>query len=144
GLLGSSSALYGNAAAGVLSFSSIDPTPDWSGRIRITGGSFGTSRVSGMTTGTMGDWRGFIAATQLRADGFRQHSESIARQVSVGLDRILSPHWLLKIRYFLASDPTAQNPGALTAAEVAANRDSAAAANVLRGANKVVTQHQAG
>src|SRR5262249_59337156 len=65
-------------------------------------------------------------------------------EVSVGLDRILSPNWLLKIRYCLASDPTAQNPGALTAAEVAANPDSAAASNLLRGANKVVTQHQAG
>src|SRR5262245_8755544 len=38
-LLGSSSALYGNGSGGVLSFTTLDPTARWSGRVRVTGGS---------------------------------------------------------------------------------------------------------
>ena len=46
------------------------------------------------------------------------------------------------LRLGAADDPRARNPGALTAAELAANRDSASAANIRRGADKAVTQTQ--
>jgi iron complex outermembrane recepter protein len=46
------------------------------------------------------------------------------------------------LRFSAADDPRAQNPGALTRAELLANPDSAAATNILRGADKDVQQQQ--
>jgi iron complex outermembrane receptor protein len=143
-LLGSSSALHGNGAGGVLSFSTFDPSARWTGRLRAAGGEFGTSRLSGFTSGSSGAWSGFVSGGQYRSDGFRQHSRTVLRQLGIGVNRVLSAEWLLKVRYFLASSPAAENPGALTADELAAKPDTAAASNILRGADKSVTQHQLG
>lgn len=143
-LIGSSSALYGNAAGGVIAFNSSTPTTPLSARLRVTAGRFGTTRLSGQVSGSRGFWSGTVAGTRFASDGSRQHSSTLSRQLSVGVNRVVGNTWLVKARYFFASSPEAQNPGALTLAEFERNPDSAAAANILRGADKSVRQHQIG
>jgi iron complex outermembrane recepter protein len=142
-LVGSASALHGNAAGGVVAFVTETPTGPFA-RLRTGAGAFGTSRVSLATGSARGAFTGLLGISRLDADGFRQHSRTRTTQVTATGTAVLSPGWMARARWFGAWSPVAENPGALTAAELAARRDSAAAANILRGADKRVTQHQAG
>lgn len=143
-LLGGASALYGNAGGGVIAFSSALPAAPFTARVRTVAGSFGTSRLAAQMAGSRGPWSGTVGLSRYGSDGVRQQSATSATQLSVGVNGLLGSSWLLKGRYFLTRSPEAQNPGALTRAEYLANPDSAAANNILRGADKSVTQHQAG
>lgn len=143
-LVGASSALYGNAAGGVVAFSSAIPTEPVTARLRTLAGSFGTSRLAGQLAGTAGPWSGTLAVSRYQATGFRQRSRTLATQVGIGINRIVAGRWLVKGRYYFAESPRAENAGALTQTELALKPDSAAANNILRGADKSVRQHQAG
>lgn len=143
-LVGSASAIHGNAAGGVVAFSTEVPTGPAFARARTGGGELGTSRLSLVTGAARGSLSGLVAATRYQADGFRQHSRTLTTQLTLAANAVLSPTWLARVRYFLTDSPRAENPGALTAAELAVRPDSAAAANLLRGADKSVIQHQAG
>ena len=141
---GPASALYGNAGGGVVAFTSAMAGGPFQGRVRVLGGSAGTSRMSAQIGGQAGSWTTAATFARFASDGFRQQTASLANQWSVAANRVLSPRWLLKLRYFGAASPRARNAGALTLAELTANRDSAAANNILRGADKNVSQHQLG
>ncbi len=143
-LLGGASALYGNAGGGVIAFTSSLPSSPFSARVRTVGGSFGTSRLAANASGTTGPWSGTLGVSRYASNGVRQQSATSATQLSLGVNRLVGSSWLLKGRYYLARSPEARNPGALTRAEYLANPDSAAANNILRGADKSVTQHQLG
>ena len=143
-LVGASSALYGNAAGGVVAFRSAIPTEPITARLRTLTGSFGTSRLAGQLAGTAGPWSGTLAVSRYQATGFRQQSRTLATQVGIGVNRIVAGRWLVKGRYYFAESPRAENAGALTQTELALKPDSAAANNILRGADKSVRQHQAG
>ncbi len=142
-LTGSAGALYGNASGGVLSFTTDTPTLPFAARGRIVGGSFGTSKWESVVSGVKGRASGVLSASRLTTDGFRQHSKAEVTQVNGKGDVTLSDQSTLGIRFSAADAPTAQNPGALTFAEYAATRDSAAGTNILRGADKAVSQEQA-
>ena len=142
-LRGSASSLYGNGAGGVLSFSSDRSAPDPLGEsVRITSGSFGMTKLQERTSGRVG---GFVAAlswSRTTLDGFRQYDRSDSRQILGSLDYALSAATTLALSVSAADVPKALNPGALTAAEYAANRDSASAFNIRRGASREVSQQQ--
>src|SRR2546425_871386 len=56
----------------------------------------------------------------------------------------LATGWSLAVVTDVGDDPRADNPGALTLAELGANRDSVPALNANRHAGKDVTQYQTG
>jgi iron complex outermembrane receptor protein len=142
-LRGGASALYGNASGGVLSFTTTAvPTAPWTVTARGEGGSFGTAKeevIAGARAGAVG---GTIGISRLASDGFRQQSSTVQQRLNAGLDWAASGTTLFTVRLGAADDPRARNPGALTAAEYAANPDSASSANIRRGADKAVTQTQ--
>jgi len=147
-LRGSSSSLYGNASGGVISLRTqgADPGP-FAQRIRLQGGDGkragdGYYKWQSWTSGRSGDVSGTLSVSQFKADGFRQHSAAEFRQLNAGADWLVSGSTIATMRLSLADNPEAQNPGALTRAEYEANPDSAAANNLLRGADKDVQQHQ--
>ncbi|MGE0556482.1 MAG: TonB-dependent receptor family protein [Gemmatimonadales bacterium] len=142
-LSGSASALYGNASGGVVSFTTEIPQGTVA-RARLAGGSFGTSRASVVLGASRGRLSGLVAANRYRSDGFRDHSRTESRQLTLSGNAVLGSNWLLRTRYFLTSSPQAENPGALTAAELAVRPDTASRNNILRGADKAVTQQQLG
>jgi iron complex outermembrane receptor protein len=142
-LRGSASSLYGNGSGGVISMTTDLSSPDRLGMTaRYTGGSFGLSKYQLRSAGRTGDLVGSLSLSRTTVDGFRQYSRGDTRQLMGALDYALSANDALSLRVGAAATPTAENPGALTAAEYAKNPDSAAAVNVQRGASRAVSQEQ--
>jgi len=141
-LTGSAGALYGNASGGVLSFSTGSPSGPLASRLRLAGGSFDTFKWNSVLEGGTGSVSGLLSLSSLKTDGFRQHSKAEAYQAFGKMDFVLNGRSTLGVRVSFADAPHAENPGALTAAEYAATRDSAAGTNILRGADKDVSQQQ--
>lgn len=140
---GASSSLYGNASGGVLSLTSESAAPGpFSQSVRAEGGSFGLFKISSRTTARRGLASGVLSISRTQVDGFRQNSETEFTQVNLGGDYLAGGKTALGIRFGYTDAPKAQNPGALTPGEVAANPDSAAGTNILRKADKAVTQGQ--
>ncbi|MFL5475234.1 MAG: TonB-dependent receptor family protein, partial [Gemmatimonadales bacterium] len=147
-LRGASSSLYGNASGGVISFQTERAAPGpFAQRVRVQGGTGKSDndnfyKWQSWTSGRSGSISGTLSVSQFKADGFRQHSAAEFRQLNGGADYAISGSTLAILRLSLADNPEAENPGALTASEYAANPDSAAANNIRRGADKDAQQYQ--
>ncbi len=140
---GSASSLYGNASGGVISLQTepADPGP-FSQYARAEGGAFGLFKWQTRTHGRSGKASGTLSLSRTLVDGFRQQSAADLRLLNTAIDYTLSGADLLTLRFSAADNPKSQNPGALTPAEYAANPDTAARANILRGADKDAQQQQ--
>lgn len=142
-LRGSASSLYGNGSGGVIAFETDRSAPDRLGATaRVMGGSFGTSKVMARVSGRTDAATASLAVSRTKVAGFRLFDSSETRQAMAALDYALAPTRTLQVRANYADLPTSLNPGALTAAEYAANRDSASALNVSRHASKTLSQSQ--
>src|SRR5437667_5522469 len=149
-LPGSSSALFGNASGGVVSIWT-DPTSP--GRldeaVRVVAGR--AERNSGRawskwqttTRFRAGTGSGFVNVSRLGYEGERDHSGADLRNLNTRF-QIPVGGWTLSTLADVGDNPRADNPGALTLAELHANRDSAPAINLQRDAGKDVTQGQLG
>ena len=150
-LRGSSSALFGNAAGGVISVWS-DPVPPAgvSEQLRVTGGAPAEalgrawSKWLSTTRWRVGDGVAQVTASRLAYDGERQHSAADSRTLNAHLALPVAGAWTLTAVLEGADDPRADNPGSLTAAELAANPDSADALYRNTAAGKWARQAQAG
>jgi iron complex outermembrane receptor protein len=142
-LRGSASSLYGNGSGGVIAFTTDLSAPDpFTTTLRTTGGSFGLRKWQSRTSGRAGPMVGSLSFSRTTVDGARQYSRADLRQLMAAADWSLADGTTLAFRAALAETPTALNPGALTAAEYARNRDSAAAINIARGASRAISQNQ--
>jgi len=147
-LRGASSSLYGNASGGVISLETERAAPGpFAQTVRVQAGSGRRDgdafyKWQSWSSGRSGNASGTLSISQFKADGFRQHSAAETRQLNAGVDYAFSGVTLGTFRLSLADNPRAQNPGALTRTEYLANPDSAAASNILRGADKDVQQQQ--
>jgi len=142
-LRGSASSLYGNGSGGVIAFETDRSAPDRLGiTTRLMGGSFGMSKFSARAAGRTDRATASLSVSRTRSDGPRMYDTSEVRQSIATLDYALTPMRTLELRASFADSPVARNPGALTAAEYAVNRDSASAFNIARGANKWLSQGQ--
>lgn len=142
-LRGAASALYGNASGGALLLESTRPGPEpLAARVRAEAGSFGSTKWLLESGGRQGSVAGIVHVSRFRTDGFRQQSAADIRQLNGAVYWTPSPRTDLTLRAALGDTPRAENPGALTAAELAVKRDTASAGNILRGADKTVQQQQ--
>ena len=141
---GSAGSLYGNAAGGVVDVRTVDPpSAPVAGRVSRYGGSYGLTRWAGAGGGTLGVVRYQGDFSRTRQDGFRRY----AKQESMGgtARTILSGSAGEFALAFTGYDtPTAQNPGALTAAEMAADPRQADPAQIRKATRKAVRQSQLG
>jgi iron complex outermembrane recepter protein len=150
-LRGSASALFGNASGGVISIWT-DPTAPQTIRqdVRILFGTFDRdlnrnwSKWQSSTSFRVGSGSALVTVSRLDYTGQRQHSDADFRNLNSRWHFPLASGWSLAATADLGWDPRADNPGALTAAEMARNPDSAAAINLTRVAGKDVTQGQGG
>jgi iron complex outermembrane receptor protein len=140
---GGASSLYGNAAGGVVAFSTVAaPATPWLATAAFEAGTFGTNKTEVTLGGRSGRLGGTIAVSRFATDGYRQQSATEQQRLNAAADWAASGSTTVTVRLSSADDPHARNPGALTASELAANPDSAAAGNIRRGADKSVTQSQ--
>lgn len=140
-LRGSASSLYGNGSGGVIAFTTDLSAPDPLGlTLRQTSGSFGLNKTQARLSGRAGSTLGAVSASRTTMDGFRQYSSADTRQLLAALDHAFSDRLTLSVRSGAAETPHALNPGALTPTEYGLNADTAALANVNRGASREVSQ----
>src|SRR5688572_30501435 len=142
-LRGPAGALYGNGSGGVIALESggaaIAPL---AASARVEAGSFGMTRWLGRASGRAGPLGATLSAGGVRVGGFRQHSQADAVQLAARGAYAVSSRTLLTLQAAHADAPRADNPGALTRAELDARPDSAAANNIARNAGKDVRQSQ--
>lgn len=150
-LRGSSSALFGNATGGVISIWTDPTAPERATEdVRVLFGTFDRhlaqnwSKWQSSTLFRVGSGSGLVTVSRLDYTGQRQHSDADLRNLNTRWHFPLANGWSLAATADVGWDPRADNPGALTARELAANPDSAAAINLTRNAGKDVTQGQAG
>jgi iron complex outermembrane receptor protein len=150
-LRGTASVLQGNAAGGILNITTLRPAaPVALARGRVLAGSFDRefrrvwSKWQVETQFAVGSGYGRISASRLAYDGERDHTAADFQTASGRVVMPLGGAWTLSVLADGGNSPRADNPGALTAAELAADPDSAAALNLLRRAGKAVSQAQSG
>jgi iron complex outermembrane recepter protein len=140
---GPASALYGNAAGGVISFRSppVEPVP-LDQRYRAVGGEHGLLRFEGQLSGRSGraDYR--LGVSHFHWDGFRDYSAAEHLRASGSVGYAMGAGTLRLSGGFL--DFEAQNPGALTFETFRESPHAAAPMNVVRGAGKEGRQRQLG
>src|SRR5437870_11734596 len=150
-LRGSASALFGNASGGVISIWT-DPTAPRNLRqeVRVLFGTFDRdlnhnwSKWQSSTSFRVGAGSGLVTVSRLDYTGQRQHSDADFRNLNSRLHFPLANGWSLAATADIGWDPRADNPGALTATELARNPDAAASRHITRVAGKDVTQGQGG
>src|SRR2546426_4242276 len=152
-LRGSSSALFGNASGGVISIWTDPVAPEGVAEdVRLLAGTFDRHLDRSWTKwqsstsfrGGRGGGSGLVTVSQLDYTGQRQHSDADLRNFNSRWHFPLASGWSLTATADVGWDPRADNPGALTVAEMVRNPDSAAAINITRVAGKSVTQGQGG
>lgn len=148
-LRGSSSSLYGNAAGGVISIWTSPQIPELiTEEARVVVGRFNPHRTwtkwQSTTVAPIGAGMAQITGSRLSYEGERDHSAADQRDLNARVRFPVGATWDLSGVLDVGLDPRADNPGSLTAAELAANPDTAPALNVNRNAGKDVTQVQAG
>lgn len=114
------SAVWGNAAGGVVSVSTVPEFDDRLASIEPMVGSFGLTRWAARGGVTLGD--GQLSASFVRSDfdGWRVHSGSGRSVLNVALVAPIAPRTGVGI-YAVASDNVFRIPGPLTAAQVTAD-----------------------
>ncbi len=142
-LRGPASSLYGNASGGVVSLHSRTAGSElFSQSVRFQAGSYGMDKWQAISTARKGNFSGVLSLSRFTWDGFRQNSASDIGIYNIGLSWTPTKRSSLDLWVLLANSPLLQNPGALTFAEYNVNPDSAAAANIRRGAANDINQQQ--
>ena len=150
-LRGASSALFGNAAGGVISIWTDQAIPTHlSAEARVVAGAFDRrldrawTKWQATTRAPVQGGAASVTISRLAYEGERDHSAADLRTLNARLRLAPASSWTLVVAAAAADHPRADNPGALTLAELRANRDSAAPLNIGRRAGKDVQQLQGG
>jgi iron complex outermembrane recepter protein len=140
---GAAAALYGNASGGVIDIHSVDPTANVEPEARVWMGPNATRRttavVSGMTDGY--SYQGNVGQTV--ADNYRAFSHQRLTNGFARLSTTLAGTALSLVGLGLHM-PVAENPGALTQAQLDSAPQMADAQSVTKKARKEVDQLQIG
>ena len=141
---GSASALYGNAAGGVIDIRTAEPPASaFASRIRLWGDSEDGRRITafGGGTGPAGSYQ--LHATASESDGYRRHARQEVRSAFARArwEAMGSRFAVQAMGYDM---PEGQNPGALTELQARNDPRMADAANVTKRAGKAVQQGQLG
>ena len=143
-LRGSASALYGNAAGGVIELrSEAPPATPFAASARSWAGADRFRRFVGEGGGTSGTFSYQGTVSHTTTDGWRQHSQ---QRTTHGHARVAATigRTALSVQALLFDMPLAENPGALTLAEMQTRRDTADPNSLRKRARKEVTQSQFG
>jgi len=150
-LRGSSSALYGNASGGVISIWTDRAVPKGVvEEVRVVGGTFDRdfdrnwTKWQSLTQFRVGHGSASILLSRLRYAGERDHSDADLRNYNFGYATPVGSWLDVRAHFNWGDQPRADNPGALTYAELVANRNQAAPRNLQLNAGKDVTQRQVG
>jgi iron complex outermembrane recepter protein len=141
---GPSSVLHGNATGGVLDIATRSGPARTFVRPRAEAGSHGYRRLGTHAGGTQGDVAWHLSGWDLAMDGYRDHSRAEKRLAHARTDWTMAPGHRLTGVLTLLDAPRTDDPGALTSAEVAADRRAANPNALLYDAGQSATQQRLG
>ena len=143
-LRGPAASLYGNAAGGVIAISSELETdmPYLEGRIAT--GDHGYSQMQLKSAGKFGAANYLVNLSHSALDGYRDHSKARGRVVNSKLSVPLGTADELIFSLNLSDQPKAEDPGAITAAQAAADPTSARERNVQFDGGEALEQQRFG
>lgn len=138
---GPASVLYGNAAGGVISATTADGRrqPDETS-VRFTGGSDSFGKVSVKNSQTNGPWSHNVSASALNYEGYRDNAKVEKYLLNSKLHRELGNNRSLTAIINLLQNPRSEDPGALTAEQVEADRSQAGRFTEEYGTGQTVDQ----
>jgi iron complex outermembrane recepter protein len=139
---GPASALYGNAAGGVIQLETEGPPAGSRNELRVVAGDHGLLRLEGTSGATYGRTGFHVGGSRFEWGGHRQHMEATTRRVTARVDH-LTDAGLIRIAA-TGGEYDALNPGGLTATELAQDRTGAAPFNVQRNTGKTGRHAQLG
>lgn len=142
---GPSSALYGNASGGLISFQ----TQDGEGRQRtlqtqLDVGSDGFRRVGVQAGQDAGTWHGWLSVSDLEYTGQRDHSGTNKRLLNANVGLRLGDGNKLRLVASVLDQPFGQDAGALTKSQVTQDRWQASAQAESLNAGQTVRQDRVG
>lgn len=123
---GPASVLYGNAAGGVISVTTADGRRQADQTsVRVTGGSNDFGKLSIKNSGSNGPWSHSISASALNYEGYRDQAKVEKYLFNTKLRRELGNDRSVTAIINLLQNPRSEDPGALTAEQVEADRSQA-------------------
>jgi len=144
-LRGAAASLYGNGAGGVISLSTDHAVPR---HVTVSGtagaGAFGLREVRGALAAPVGAGGLRIDANRITSDGYRAHSRADVWKTAAHFMTPLGGGTRLTATIDATDQPTLQDPGALTRAELDSNPRMASPRNLAVDAGKDVRQAEAG
>ncbi len=141
---GPASSLYGNASGGAIVVESESGPPEPFAQARLLYGDFGHRAIQAKTGGDTGNVNYLLNVSDVRIDGYRDHSEAENRQFNGRLEIQVSNDTRLLATIHHTDQPLANDAGGLNAAEVEADRTAARDRNVEFDAGEALEQTRAG
>jgi iron complex outermembrane receptor protein len=152
-LRGPASALYGNAAGGVINLETEAPPAQFASEVRALGGNAGRSglglndmyKMGARLGGQFGQHGGYMASlSHMQTEGYRDYSEAQQTLLNVVAHQDVTAASRLTLVLNAFDGPVAQSAGALPLDSVLRNRQMAWPANVRTRAGEATTQLQVG
>lgn len=143
-LRGPFSALYGNATGGVIDITTIAPDDGPFDRGEFAAGAHGYRRESVSSARRFEDGGYAFTASQLRLDGYREHSEVEKRQFTGKFEHDIGATGTLRLTTRLLDAPDTLDPGGVTSAAARADRTAAYPGNIAFDARQSASQQTVG
>ncbi|MDX2416413.1 MAG: TonB-dependent receptor [Xanthomonadales bacterium] len=143
-LRGPSSSLYGNASGGVILIDSqLGEEPAFV-ETNLAAGGLGFQKYQLKAGGTSGNFDYLVNAASQHLDGYREHSASKGTLINGRFGIQLNENDSLIFVVNSTDQPKAQDPGGISAAQVALDRRSARLANLVYDAGEALDQQRLG
>ncbi len=143
-LRGPSSALYGNAAGGVVDIHTMEgPEPGYV-ELRGTVGSHDFRRYGAKGGGQQGPWNAHVSAWDMRYEGYREQSRTEKSMVNAKARYDIDSRRSVTTVLTALDQPVGQDPAALTRQQVRENRRQATAGATQVDAGQEVRQQRLG
>ncbi len=143
-LRGPASALYGNAAGGVIAISSELGGDQGGVEGRIAAGELGYAQWQLKSLGQAAGNDYLINLSQSRLDGYREQSRARGSQLNARLGRSLGHRGRLVLSLNLTDQPRADDPGGISAAQAQAAPRAAHSGNLRYDAGEALEQQRLG
>jgi len=141
---GPSASLYGTASGGVISLTTEEPPAEPFVETKLTAGEFGHQKYQFKTGGQSGRLGYLINTSYMEMDGFRDHSEVEHGLINSKFRYDIDDTSSLTAIVNAVDSPTANDPGGITRADVAADRTQAQPRNLSSNAGEEFDQQRVG
>lgn len=141
---GPSSALYGNAAGGVVDIRTKDGPAEPYAEVRGTVGSYDFQRYGVMGGGQSGPWNAHVSAWDMQYEGYRDQSRTEKRMANAKATYAIDDQRSVTTVFTALDQPFGEDPGGLTREEVRQDRRQAATAAENLEAGQEVEQQRLG